>query len=440
MQSPLDFSLLTANKNDHRMIIYHGSCPDGFGAAFSAWYYYKTNGFNMEEFTFLPAYYNGNLPDVTGQSVLVCDFSFSYEKTIELINNANNLTILDHHATAEKNLAQIPSTVKYFNMNHSGAYITWVYFFGEDNVPDLIKYIEDRDLWNKKLPNTDEISIYLSTLPYEFEVFEKYLSNRILKAIIPEAIGMVSINNKYIKNAIKRGEERLIKLPDDKIYRVVFCNSTELQSDIGNRILFEFPLANFSAIYNVYNNIYNFSLRSMNDRTDVGTLANTHFNGGGHRNASGCSGKNSNDLPSTETIGRASLCKILSNYEMEEFSYDMIKTYVMKFNFNNINDDNNLIKNDIMKYLMQTRFNGLKEWQHLCQIELKNIIIMFYKNDETKTNFYLGFTDKKIQNQLNEYFSDVSENFNKFFIKPTYTTLELPAIVNSLEYIKNFFI
>ena len=251
---------------------------------------------------------------------------------------------------------------------------------------------------------------------------------------------MVSINNKYIKNAIKRGEERLIKLPDDKIYRVVFCNSTELQSDIGNRILFEFPLANFSAIYNVYNNIYNFSLRSMNDRTDVGTLANTHFNGGGHRNASGCSGKNSNDLPSTETIGRASLCKILSNYEMEEFSYDMIKTYVMKFNFNNINDDNNLIKNDIMKYLMQTRFNGLKEWQHLCQIELKNIIIMFYKNDETKTNFYLGFTDKKIQNQLNEYFSDVSENFNKFFIKPTYTTLELPAIVNSLEYIKNFFI
>ena len=445
MQQPLDFSNLKANKNDYRVIIYHGSCPDGFCSALSAWYYYKTNGFNMEEFTFVPAFYNGEIPNVNDKSVLICDFSFSYEKTLELIDKTKDLTILDHHLTAENNLAKIPSNYKYFNMKHSGAYLTWAYFFGETNVPDLIKYVEDRDLWNKVLPNTDEISIYLSTLPYVFEEYEKFIDNDNLRTIIPEAIGMVKLNNKYIKNAIKRGEERLIKTPDEKIYRVVFCNSTELQSDIGNKILYEFPMANFSAIYSIYNKSYNFSLRSMNDRTDVGTLANKYFNGGGHRNASGCTAYNSNELPSTVTFGRSNLCKLLSSFELEEFNFDKIKTFVMTINLGSERGEVFLdLRSTLLKYLMQIRYGEVKEWQYLCELKyqkkLNDIIILFYKNEDVKTYLFLGFESRSTKNLFDNYCIEVAENFDKFYVSPAYSTIEVKETISSLSTIKNYFI
>jgi oligoribonuclease NrnB/cAMP/cGMP phosphodiesterase (DHH superfamily) len=445
MQQPLDFSNLKANKNDYRVIIYHGSCPDGFCSALSAWYYYKTNGFNMEEFTFVPAFYNGEIPNVNDKSVLICDFSFSYEKTLELIDKTKDLTILDHHLTAENNLAKIPSNYKYFNMKHSGAYLTWAYFFGETNVPDLIKYVEDRDLWNKVLPNTDEISIYLSTLPYVFEEYEKFIDNDNLRTIIPEAIGMVKLNNKYIKNAIKRGEERLIKTPDEKIYRVVFCNSTELQSDIGNKILYEFPMANFSAIYSIYNKSYNFSLRSMNERTDVGTLANKYFNGGGHRNASGCTAYNSNELPSTVTFGRSNLCKLLSSFELEEFNFDKIKTFVMTINLGSERGEVFLdLRSTLLKYLMQIRYGEVKEWQYLCELKyqkkLNDIIILFYKNEDVKTYLFLGFESRSTKNLFDNYCIEVAENFDKFYVSPAYSTIEVKETISSLSTIKNYFI
>ena len=43
-------------------------------------------------------------------------------------------------------------------MTHSGAYITWKYFFGDDEVPLLIKYIEDNDIY--------VIKLVITVLPY----------------------------------------------------------------------------------------------------------------------------------------------------------------------------------------------------------------------------------------------------------------------------------
>lgn len=50
-------------------------------------------------------------------------------------------------------------------MTHSGAMLTWFYFFPEIEPPLLIKYIEDRDIWTKALPNTDDFSSWFYTLP-----------------------------------------------------------------------------------------------------------------------------------------------------------------------------------------------------------------------------------------------------------------------------------
>jgi oligoribonuclease NrnB/cAMP/cGMP phosphodiesterase (DHH superfamily) len=68
-----------------------------------------------------------------------------------------NVFILDHHKTAEEELKDIDD--KIFDMHHSGAYLSWNYFYDFDNenrsvvsskVREFILLIEDRDLWTNK--------------------------------------------------------------------------------------------------------------------------------------------------------------------------------------------------------------------------------------------------------------------------------------------------
>jgi oligoribonuclease NrnB/cAMP/cGMP phosphodiesterase (DHH superfamily) len=75
---------------------------------------------------------------------------------------------------------------------------------------------------------------------------------------------------------------------DDKYYFTVFVNSTVLKSEIGNTLLYKFPYSNFSGIYSIddITNSTHFSLRSLDDKTDVSEIAKI-YGGGGHRNASG---------------------------------------------------------------------------------------------------------------------------------------------------------
>ena len=73
---------------------------------------------------------------------------------------------------------------------------------------------------------------------------------------------------------------------------------------------------NFSAVYSVNGSRTSFSLRSMDDRTDVSTIA-TKYGGGGHRNASGIIVMNSIELP-FKLVDNDKLFELLDNiYSIE---------------------------------------------------------------------------------------------------------------------------
>jgi oligoribonuclease NrnB/cAMP/cGMP phosphodiesterase (DHH superfamily) len=60
--------------------------------------------------------------------------------------------MLDHHKTAIEqyavNIEVMPENVTIvFDLKRSGAGITWDYFYPDKPRPDLINYVEDRDLW-----------------------------------------------------------------------------------------------------------------------------------------------------------------------------------------------------------------------------------------------------------------------------------------------------
>lgn len=74
-------------------------------------------------------------------------------------------------------------------MNKCGAVITWEYFFGDQELPKVLKLVQDRDLWIKKYSETDDFFTYICEQDNTFESFDKFLNEEELnEAISLEAI------------------------------------------------------------------------------------------------------------------------------------------------------------------------------------------------------------------------------------------------------------
>src|SRR5208282_6619694 len=147
------------------LIIFHKNCPDGFCAAFIAKKKYP-------EARLLGCTYGESTPyePVRAQDVLVVDFSWPREQVEELRAIAKSLFILDHHKTAEANLAGLPYAV--FDMNRSGAALTWDRLFSGPR-PWYVDYVQDRDLWTWALKNSKEVNAYIMALPHTIEAWSE---------------------------------------------------------------------------------------------------------------------------------------------------------------------------------------------------------------------------------------------------------------------------
>lgn len=263
------------------LAIYHKNCADGFGAAYSIWIKHK------DEFEYFAADYKDKiLPDVFDRNVYMVDFSYKRPVIENMLQSANSITILDHHDSAEKELAELFSSGKIngiFDMDRSGAMITWQYFNPELPVPRIIEHIQDRDLWQFKLPNTREIQSSVFSMEYNFEVWDKLFQTDI-NALIMEG---TAIDRKHLKDVheLLKGCTHFAKFEG---YLVPCCNIPYIySSEAGNIMSENYP---FAFCYTYYNNIVKLSLRShfpKENTVNVADLA-VKYGGGGHVRASGC--------------------------------------------------------------------------------------------------------------------------------------------------------
>ena len=173
MKSLLPLSLLIRpDKNDPRpLVIYHGRyCPDGFAAALAAWLFYE----GQAEFLGLD---HGDiksvtdLPELTGRAVYILDFSFSKELMQAIEAQAAKLVMLDHHRSAAEKLDGFACRcgVVHFDMNKSGARLAWEFFQREQPLPDLVRFVEDRDIWIWQYPESPGFLAALDMEPHTFE-------------------------------------------------------------------------------------------------------------------------------------------------------------------------------------------------------------------------------------------------------------------------------
>ena len=90
--------------NSVNVVIYHADCTDGFGAAYSAW---KQLGNRAEYYA---CKHGTPPPNVVGKNVVILDFSYGNQITKNMIEDANNLLVIDHHKSAMVELHDISNT------------------------------------------------------------------------------------------------------------------------------------------------------------------------------------------------------------------------------------------------------------------------------------------------------------------------------------------
>ena len=214
-------------------IIYHADCTDGFGAAYSAW---KLLGNRAE---YHACKHGTPPPNIKGKSVAILDFSFDNATTKQMIEDAANLIIIDHHKSAMVELHDISNTI--FDMKHSGARLAWDFFHPGKEPPKFINYIEDRDLWNWELEYSKEFSAAFDMVPFEFEEFEKFEDDSVFDDACKRGSYILAYSKTVVKKVCEQAQKRNMDGKD-----VLVVNSSHWMSEIGARLA---PDCDFALIW-----------------------------------------------------------------------------------------------------------------------------------------------------------------------------------------------
>lgn len=263
------------------VVLYHGDCVDGFTAA---WVAHRALG---DAALYIPARYgdvgletsiyqdcceNANIND----EYYILDFSFKRD-LLRFLNSKCPVTVLDHHASAEKDLVGLDFCQ--FDMERSGAGMAWDHFFPSETRPWLVNYVEDRDLWRFKLQWSKEINAFVRSTEQTFDAWDDLLTLRVEQAA-QLGRGCLAHIDAYVRAAVKHAF--LARLGDQRLplVNITYESCSEVADALcqqGHEVAgYWFERGDGKIQY---------GLRSRGD-FDCSVLAR-RFGGGGHKGASG---------------------------------------------------------------------------------------------------------------------------------------------------------
>jgi oligoribonuclease NrnB/cAMP/cGMP phosphodiesterase (DHH superfamily) len=343
------------NRDEIDMVIYHAPCCDGFGSAYVVWRYYMETQ-NKREIQWIPANFGTQMPDVKDKTVLICDYSYSAAQMTRIMQSAKSVLIIDHHLSAQKELAAIPDANKIFNMNNSAAILVWQYFYPDVEAPMLLRYIEDRDIWKKKLPDSDAFIMWLFTQPFDFELYHTLAtSHDAFTSGINTGLQYLEYDKFRTADIAKYATPKFLKFSnrDGEHYAMVshICSNV-LKSDIGNKLFYQQPYIDIAAVYTPSDthNSTSISLRSTKFHMDVSHISKTYLGGGGHACASGGSIPAITSTISSTVFDSASYSVVSKGLYWSYVKLDDLTVVRIAY----LNTTHHRVH--IGKYLMQTKF------------------------------------------------------------------------------------
>jgi len=310
-----------------KVAVLRHSDADGFGAAYAIWKALK----DTCELLFIPVQYGQKPPyeellTFTPDKLFIVDFSYSTELLTVLEELYPDITVIDHHKGALPNLqAWLPiksvnpgAGSYFFDNDQSGCGLTWNLFHLDESwnpeehgadelqpsapLPEILSYVQDRDLWKFELEHSKEINAFIATLPEDFEVWDDFylpeaydcgkaiiafqqrqINSRLKDVVVHEFVLVENHEDFYhywVMDKLSSAEEALLT------HSVPFVNASENISEIGAAMNLAYPDSPFSVSYcDRADGKRSYSLRSIGD-FDVSEVARA-FGGNGHKNAAG---------------------------------------------------------------------------------------------------------------------------------------------------------
>jgi hypothetical protein len=272
-------------------VFYHSNCNDGIAAAWTI-YNQVINERKQPSHMFkpFPIQYGDPFPmrfdAMRGWHIYCVDFCFDTATLRQLAAVAQSITIIDHHITAKDKVAEFNR--KYygftefdfiFDVDRSGAGLTWDTLNPGKARPPLIDHIEDRDLWKFELEGTRAIHASLLLTPRTIAQFDKAMRAP-LWPLIAAGEPIVESQDMDIETIIQM-TTRTLNIGG---WQVPVANSALYMSEIGNRLANR-PGVAFGAVYYDARSGRKYSLRSVGN-FNVAEIA-SNYGGGGHKNAAG---------------------------------------------------------------------------------------------------------------------------------------------------------
>lgn len=172
-----------------------------------------------------------------------------------------------------------------FDMERSGAVMAWDYFVGGP-LPPFLRYIQDRDLWLKQMPNGDEFTIALRSYPQNFTTWDNLIIAG-TPSLIDEGCSIQRYYRLRVEELKRSAYPTWFPGPDETNHMIWIANAPYFAaSEVAGELALEHPEAAFAACYfEVEKGRWQYSLRSRGD-FDVSAIARYH-RGGGHKAAAG---------------------------------------------------------------------------------------------------------------------------------------------------------
>jgi len=286
------------------IVIFHSlngvaHCDDGFAAA---WCFRK----KYPHAQFWPGVYGVDPPlnEISqlggcNETLALVDFSYKRPQMKALARYPVNLLVLDHHHTAQAELAGLVDELTHeepgwptdelgqfinlpdvrFDMGKSGARMAWEYCFPGERPPELLLRIEDGDLWRWQYDDSKRVQAALRSYPQTFDMWDKLMES---------PITMLEAEGASIRRFIEQKVEWLINnAREQKIGGVVMpvCNCPAFFASEVAGALAEAHPGGMAATYFDGRDYRGYSLRAR-EGADVSEIAKK-YGGGGHKGAAG---------------------------------------------------------------------------------------------------------------------------------------------------------
>jgi len=266
------------------IVIYHKDCSDGTTAAAvvlrkfpDALLFPLNHGFEASELDPIL-----NIAG-TGNTIFTVDCVLGVKNFLE---RGFAVISIDHHSSAKNEYKELakenPNFTFIFDNEKSGASLVWDHFFPDEEKPEIIKLVEDRDLWRWQYgEKTKNIGYSLHMFANKPEEVLKFFEGS-LENLEREGLVINHFMTKIIEHSVEKTAPIMIRIGD---YIVPFYNITVNKSESGNLITTKINKA--VGLFTIDGNKVTISFRSLDGQSPSALELAKALDAGGHKNASG---------------------------------------------------------------------------------------------------------------------------------------------------------